>query len=126
MEAEIKLVVDVSPCGLGCVLQEIDNQMRSVAYASRSLTDEEKRYAQTERESLAVLYGLRKMHTVVITVATEHKPLLDMFTKSEQSIRLERIVLRAQDYDFNLIYEPGTANNADGLSRLPVTSAGLK
>ena len=36
LEAEIKLVVDVSPCGLGCVLQEIDNQMRPVAYASRS------------------------------------------------------------------------------------------
>ena len=30
--------------------------------------------------------------------------------------------MRAQDYDFNLIYEPGTANIADGLSRLPVTS----
>lgn len=66
VEAEIKLVVDVNPCGLGCVLQEIDNQMRPVAYASRSLTDEEKRYAQIERESLAVLYGLRKMHTVAM------------------------------------------------------------
>ena len=49
-----------------------------------------------------------------------------MFTKSAQSIRLKRIVLRAQDYDFNLIYEPGTGNNADGLSRLPVTSAGTE
>ena len=49
-----------------------------------------------------------------------------MFSKSAQSIRLERIVLRAQEYDFNLIYEPGTGNNADGLSRLPVTSAGTE
>ena len=30
--------------------------------------------------------------------------------------------MRAQDYDFNLIYEPGTGNIADGLSRFPVTS----
>ena len=127
MEAEIKLVVDASPCGLGCVLlQEVDNQMRPVAYASRSLTDVEKRYAQIEREALAVLYRLQKMHTNIygrhVTVATDHKPLLGVFTKPSQSIRLERIALRAQDYDFNLIYEPGTGNIADGLSRLPVTS----
>ena len=32
----------------------------------------------------------------------------------------------AQDYAFNLIYEPGTGNIADGLSRLPVTSAGTE
>ena len=30
--------------------------------------------------------------------------------------------MRAQDYAFNLIYEPGTGNIADGLSRLPVSS----
>ena len=64
MEAEIKLVVDASPYGLGCVLlQEVDNQMCPVAYASRSLTDVEKRYAQIECKALAVLYGLQKMHT---------------------------------------------------------------
>ena len=52
MEAEIKLVVDASSCGLGCVLlQEVDNEMRLVAYTSRSLTDVEKRYAQIEREA---------------------------------------------------------------------------
>ena len=64
MEKEIKLAVDASPCGLGSVpLQEVDNQMRPVTYASRSLTDVEKRYAQIEREALAVLYELQKMHT---------------------------------------------------------------
>ena len=128
MEAEIKLVVDGSPCGLGCVLlQEVDNQMRPVAYASQSLTDVEKRYAKIEREALAVLYGLQKMHTYIygrhVTVATDHKPLLTVFTKPSQLIRLGRIVLQAQDYDFNLVYEPGTGNIADGLSRLPVTSS---
>ena len=129
MEANIKLIVDASPCGLGCVLlQEIDNQLRPVAYASRSLTNVEKRYAQIEREALAVLYGLQKMHAYIygrhITVATDHKPLLGVFTKATQSIRLERIALRAQDYDFTLIYEPGTGNIADGLSRLPTTVPG--
>ena len=45
-----------------------------------------------------------------------------MFTEPSQSIRLKRIALRAQDYDSNLLYEPGTGNIADGLSRLLVTS----
>ena len=64
MEAEIKLAVDASPWGLGCVLlQEVHNQMRPVTYASRSLTNVDKRYAQIERGTLAVLYGLQKMHT---------------------------------------------------------------
>ena len=128
MEAEIKLVIDASPCGLGCMLlQKVDNQMSPVAYASRSLTDVEKRYAQIEREALAVLYGLQKMHTYIygrhVTVATDHKPLLGVFTKPSQSIRLERIALRAKDYDFNLVYGAGTGNITDGLSRLPVTSS---
>jgi len=127
MNADAKLVVDASPWGLGCVLlQEVDNQMRPVAYASRGLTDVEKRYAQIEREALAVLYGLQKMHTYIygrkITVSTDHKPLVGVFAKPTQSIRLERIALRAQDYDFTLIYEPGSGNIADGLSRLPTTA----
>ena len=57
-----------------------------------------------------------------VTVATDHKPMLGVFTKPSKSIRLNRIALRAQDYDFSLIYEPGTGNIADGLPRLPVTS----
>ena len=37
---------------LGCVLlQEVHNEMHPVAYASRSLTDVAKGYAQIEREA---------------------------------------------------------------------------
>ena len=109
MEAEIKLVVYASPCGLGCVLlQEVDNQMRPVAYASRSLTYVEKRYAQIEREVLTVLYGLQKMHTFLygrhVTVATDHKPLLGVFTQPSQSIWLESIALRAQAFEHILLF----------------------
>ena len=45
---------DVSNFGLGAVLQE----KKPIAYASRALTDTEKRYAQIEKQLLAVVYAL--------------------------------------------------------------------
>ena len=45
---------DVSNFGLGAVLQE----NKPIAYASRALTDTEKRYAQIEKQLLAVVYAL--------------------------------------------------------------------
>ena len=56
-----------------------------------------------------------------ITVVTDHKPFLGVVKKATQSICLERIALRMQNYDFTLIYETGTGNIAGGLSRLPIT-----
>ena len=45
---------DVSNFGLGAVLQE----NKPIAYASRALTDTEKRYAQIQKQLLAVVYAL--------------------------------------------------------------------
>jgi len=92
------------PMNLGCVLlQEVHNEMHPVAYASRSLTDAAKGYAQIEREALGVLYGLKKMHTYIhshhVTACSNRPqaPLLGVFPKSSQSIWVGRIALRAQD-----------------------------
>ena len=51
-QTETVLFVDASPVGLGSVLIQND---RVVAYASRALTDVEKRYSQTEREGLSIV-----------------------------------------------------------------------
>lgn len=55
---EMKLVTDASPSGLSAILiQNTPGQegKRMVAYASWSLTDVERRYSQTERETLAIV-----------------------------------------------------------------------
>ena len=53
--AETKVSADASSFGLGAVmLQKAGNEWRRVAYASRSMTDNERRYAQIEKEALAV------------------------------------------------------------------------
>ena len=54
---ETQLKVDASPFGLGAVmLQGSGDDIHPVAYASRTLTDVERRYSQTEREALAVVW----------------------------------------------------------------------
>ena len=50
--AETQLKVDASPFGLGAVLlQGSGDDVRPIAYASRTLNDVERRYSQTEREA---------------------------------------------------------------------------
>ena len=53
-----KVSVDVSSYGLGGVLlQKEENDWKPVFYASRSLTPTEQRYAQVEKEALAVTWN---------------------------------------------------------------------
>ena len=53
--------VDASPVGLVAILtQTHGDETRPVAYASRTLTPVERRYSQTEREALAVVWGCER------------------------------------------------------------------
>ena len=62
--AETELKVDASPVGLGAtLLQRSGDSVRPVAYASRTLTDVERRYSQTEKEALAVVWECERFHT---------------------------------------------------------------
>ena len=56
---EVTLQVDAST-GLGAALLQ---DKKPIAFASKALTDTESRYANIERELLAVVYGCERFHT---------------------------------------------------------------
>ena len=75
-EAEVSIQCDASDKGLGSAL--LQNE-KPIAYASRALTEAEKRYCPLEKEMLAVVFSLEKFHQYVyakdVTIFSDHKPL---------------------------------------------------
>ena len=60
---------------------------RAVSFASRALTSTETRYAQIEKELLAVVFACEKFDKYIfgrdiVHVETDHKPLEAIFKKS--------------------------------------------
>lgn len=123
------LVADASPCGLGAVLmQENKNkERRIIAYASKSLSELERKYFQTEREALALVWAVDRFKLYLqgtkFLLITDCKPLQFLFSpRSRPCARLERWVLRLQSYSFKIVYQPGPTNLADALSRLSASN----
>ena len=73
---------DASKVGLGATLLQND---QPVAYASRSLTQTEQRYARIEKECLAIVFACEKFEHYIlgkdVVVKSDHKPLEVIFKK---------------------------------------------
>lgn len=119
-----RVVADASPVGLGAILlQFFEGKARVVCYASKSLTDTEKRYAQTEKEALALVWSVERFKIYLLGIRfeleTDHKPLETIFSpNSSPCLRIERWVLRLQAFSYDVVYRKGKSNIADPLSRL--------
>ncbi|XP_022788169.1 uncharacterized protein K02A2.6-like [Stylophora pistillata] len=75
-----RIIADASPVGLGAVLtQQQGGMWRVVSYASRNLTDVERRYCQMEKEALALVWACERTNMYVsgqdLELETDHKPL---------------------------------------------------
>ena len=118
---EITLQCDASQNGLGAALMQ---EGQPVAFASRALTNTERRYAQIEKEMLAIVFATEKFNQYTygrdVNVQSDHKPLEAILKKSLDRApkRLQAMMLRLQKYNINVTYEPGkTLVLADTLSR---------
>ena len=105
-----------------------DGVERPVQYASRCLTDTEKRYGITDncKEALAVVFGANKFRHFIasspVVVCTDHSALKSLKTKIVfPSDRLARYALALSDLDLHIVHCPGRVLNLpDALSRIEV------
>lgn len=125
LEDETSLIADASPHALGAVLIQTDNknESRVIGFASKSLTNTERRYCHSEKEALALVWGVERFQTYLIgrtfNLLTDCKALTYLFTPtSRPCARIERWVLRLQSFNYKIVYISGPLNIADVLSRL--------
>ncbi len=126
---ETTLSADASSYGLGAVLlqKQPEGEMRPVAYASRAMTPTELRYAQIEKEALAITWACDRFTDYLMGlefhVETDHKPLVPLLgTKrlDELPLRVQRFRMRMMRYNFTISHVPGKSLvTADTLSRAP-------
>ena len=122
LSEEVTLQCDASQTGLGAALLQ-DGQ--PVAYASRALTDAETRYAQIEKELLAIVFACDRFDAYIygrneVHVESDHQPLEMIMQKplSRAPKRLQRMLLQLQKYSLKVRYKKGSLMHlADTLSR---------
>ena len=124
-----KVSVDASSYGLGGVLfQKQENDWKPVFYASVSLTATEQRYAQVEKEALAVTWNCEKFQDYLpglstFTIETDHKPLLALLIAKlldELTPRIQRFCMRLMRFSYDIVYTAGKdLMTANTFSRAP-------
>jgi hypothetical protein len=130
-ELPTQIYTDASLEGLGAVLKQTqrNGEEKTVAYFSKKLSDAQKRKKAIYIESIAIQEAVRYWKYWLIgrkfKVITDHKPLERLNLKSRPDEELGDIMNYLSQFQFEVIYRPGSANaEADCLSRNPVLDSG--
>ena len=110
----VTVQADASLRRLGaCLIQQHKGKDQPIAFASKSLTDAETRYANIERELLAIVFACQRFSNYLLrrsfVAESDHKPLEMIAMKNLVNAppRLQRMLLELQKYDVTIKYRPG-------------------
>jgi hypothetical protein len=124
MGKKFLLYTDASEYALGAILSQKDDEDREFvcAYASRTLKGAELNYPITEKECLAVVWGIKQfrinLYGTKFQVITDHSVLAWLMNITDPTGRLARWAIYIQAYEFEIIHRKGSVHsNADTLSR---------
>ena len=119
---QVTIQCDASETGLGAILML---KGQPIAFALRALTDTETRYAQIEKELLAIVWSTDEFNQYVlgrevVHIESDHEPLKAVFTKPihKSTKRLQRMLMALQNYSLDVQYKKGELTwISDALSR---------
>ncbi|CDF36419.1 unnamed protein product [Chondrus crispus] len=116
---------DASDYQIGAALFQThpDAQRKLIGFFSRTLAAAEINYSVSENECLAVIWAVQTLRPYLygehFIVHTDHASWRWLMNVTDPSGRLIRWRLRLSEFDFEIKYKKGKANNqADALSRL--------
>jgi RNase H-like domain found in reverse transcriptase len=99
---------------LGVALLQFEGEDKGwlpVGFASRKMKGTEQRCTTTEKECLAVVFGLRKLrhllHGEDFEVVTDHIALTWLLSLREPKERLARWIVEIQTFGFEVLYKRG-------------------
>lgn len=130
LNRETIVAADASSFGLGGVLSQMQpsGEWRPIAFISRSMTDTERRYAQIEKEALALTWACERFQSYLVgmyfLIQTDHKPLISLLGSralDDLPPRILRFRLRLLRFTYKIEHVPGKKLiTADALSRAPI------
>ena len=123
------LDTDASDTGIGAVLsQEEGGQEQVIAYASRALSKQERKYATTKKELLSMVTFTQHFKHYLLgkefVLRTDHNSLRWLHNFQGVEGQLARWLEQLARFQYQIVHRPGRVHsNADALSRLPAFMA---
>ena len=121
-----RVYTDASNLGLGAILAQVQGgKERIIMSASRALSKGEKNYGTTQKECLAIFWGVTSFRHFLLCqpfeVYTDHYSLKWLRTMKTSNSMLHRWAATLEEFQFTVVHRPGKAQgHVDALSRLPV------
>ncbi len=121
------LNTDVSDVGIGAVIEQDQDEggqvvKRVIAYASKTLSNKQRRYCTTNKELLAVVMAIEIFRYYLtgwhFTVVNDHTSLTWLHNFRELEGMVARWIACLQPFNFAIVHWPGKHHSqANGLSR---------